>query len=319
MKTPKFVAAARSIQKGLTLVELLVALALSTIVTMAVLALYTTTANTYRTNDASQEMQDNARFIMDIFSQQIKQSGLQDQTQSAQWSVKNEGVKASYQWNTTTWGLPVFGFSNSTIATPSNIGSDGATNSGGLNFSDVLGFRYFGSSSLDQILKPDGAVVDCQGVPQNYPLNDNDIGFSLFWVMAAGTADGEPELQCISRGDPTAAALTRNTKTIARGVESLQVIYGIDTGSDSSPNRWLDAQQVTAAGAWSTVRMVRIGFILRGPPGSGIAAQPTMYPLGDDFSKVSGASSTVNGMFFTPPDDKRMRKSYTLQVTLRNS
>jgi type IV pilus assembly protein PilW len=311
-----------SYEKGLTLVELLVALVLSSIVSLAVIALYSTTASTYRTNDANQELQDTARFVMDVISQQIKLAGLQDQAQSAFWNkalVAQSMPVALASWDNLNWGNMVFGANNSTIATPGNVNSNGVDGSGGYNSSDVLGVRFFGSSLLTDNTKPDSTVIDCQGFPQNYPITVGDVAYSIFWVKSTGTADGEPELHCISRGNPVAGTLNRATQPIARGVESFQVMYSVDAGSNSAPDRWLDAQEVTAAAAWPTVRMVRVGFILRGAPGSGTVQQPTMYPMGDEFSKVSGSASTVNGMFFTPPNDGRLRKAFTLQVTLRNS
>ena len=55
-------------QAGLTLVELLVAMVLMLLVAIATVALYNVSSSSYRTVDASQELQDSARFAMETTS-----------------------------------------------------------------------------------------------------------------------------------------------------------------------------------------------------------------------------------------------------------
>ena len=53
-------------QAGLTLVELLVAMVLMLLVAIATVAMYNVSSSSYRTVDANQELQDSARFAMEI-------------------------------------------------------------------------------------------------------------------------------------------------------------------------------------------------------------------------------------------------------------
>lgn len=310
----------RSLQKGLTIVELLVSLILVSLITLAVLALYNMTAASYKTTDANQQLQDNARFIFEIFSQSVRQAGLQDASQYAAFQANNQPVlPPSFVWSATL-GPPgaLFGFNNATVVStgnPSDFGAHG-TGSAANGFSDVFGVRYFGASRLDghpiDPTNADGSVIDCRGLKVPYPIVQGDIGLSLFRIAVS---NGEPELQCIN----TARAQAWN---IVRGVESLQIMYAVDTDAvtDATPNRWLNAQQLDATPAlWPQVKMIRIGMVLRGPIGSAETQAAALYPLGEEFSKIGGVVSAEQGLTFVPPNDGRLRRAFAFNIAIRNT
>lgn len=307
----------RSLHLGLTLVELLVSLVLVSLITLTVLALYSTSLGTYRTTDSNQELSDNARFILEVFSQAVRQAGLQDASQFAAFTAQNQPVLApSFVWDTSRFGSQpaLFGYNNAKVASSTSATDFGANNNGGFNKSDVVGVRYFGSSTLADASTADGSVIDCRGGKVPYPLVEGDIGLSLF--MVAVGASGEPELQCINQGRAQAFS-------IASGVESFQVMYGVDTDpvSDTTPNQWLNAEQVSDSALWPRVRMIRLGLVLRGAPGSALnqASQPSLYPLGEKFSTVGGAVSAEEGITFPVPNDGRLRRAYTFNIAVRNT
>lgn len=297
-------------QRGLTMVELLVSLVLASLVTLAAIALYSVTLSSFKTIDSGQEIQDSGRFAMEVIGQSARLAGYQNFAQR-----DASGNENSRRFVPTTFPT-VRGFNNAKVASPGNIDDDGANNNVGVNNSDTLAFRFHGSSKLDAPLTPDGSVIDCQGVAQNYPANGDDVALSLFWVKVDST--GEPALQCISRGSPVAPSLTRSSQPILKGVETFQVMYGIDIDADSAPDRWVSAQSVTAAD-WVKVAAVRVGLVIRGEPGSaqGQSATPAenvLYPLGKEFT----GSSTEAGLVFNPPNDGRLRRVFNATFKLRN-
>jgi type IV pilus assembly protein PilW len=315
MKHYQLAFAVRKKSLGLTLVELLISLVLSSMVTLVALALFTSSAATYRTTDASQELQDNARFIAEIFSKAIRHGGLQDNAQYSAFQTRDQAtLTPSYLWDSSFGSqAPLFGANNAKITNVGSATDFGTDGNGGYNNSDVFGVRYFGSSLLSNVAAADGSVIDCRGIAVPFPLAQSDVGLSLFQVAVG--ASGEPELQCINGG--------RTAQPIVMGVESLQIAYGIDTdpATDTSPNQWLDASEVTTAALWSRVRIVRLGVVLRGAPGSANGAQNlnAIYPLGDKFSEVAGALPTTAGNLFTPPNDNRLRKAFNFNISVRNS
>ena len=299
-------------QKGLTLVELMVAIVLMLIVTLATVALYGANSASKRTVDASQSMDDTARFVFEMIGQAIRNAGYPS-------AVNLEGPLVTYSnlFNTcdasaNTEPCPVLGFDNSAVSA-SNYGSAG---SGTVNSSDSLAIRFYGSSGFNAAgaKGADNTVFTCTGdaVPASTVMGE--LGLSIFSVRSY---QDEPELYCTS--NPGSG--TRSTVPIARGVESFQVMYGIDlcVGApctrDGVPDRWVSAADV-AATDWRHVKAIRVGLILRGAPGSSQASDgQALYPLGEKF--VSGA--TAAGMSFTPPTDGRLRRSYVTTYMLRNS
>jgi type IV pilus assembly protein PilW len=63
-------------EKGFTAVEILVAMAVSSVLLAGVLQIYNTSRQTYRVTDALSRMQENARYAMDIMARDIRSGGL---------------------------------------------------------------------------------------------------------------------------------------------------------------------------------------------------------------------------------------------------
>jgi type IV pilus assembly protein PilW len=299
-------------QRGVTLVELLVSLVLASLITLAAIALYTTGLSSYRTVDAGQELQDNGRFALEVIGQAVRQAGFQNYPEGHGLRWTNSAVFPSIR-----------GYNNAKVASITTVDNDGVNGNGGVNNSDTLALRFHGASLASDRTKADGSVIDCQGVAQTAPLQANDlsdVAISLFWVKT--DSDNEPSLQCISRGSPTASSFTRNSQPLIKGVETFQVMYGIDTDAtpNSVANKWVSAQDIgSGADVWTKVTAVRVGFVLRGAPGSsqatrGTADENKLYPLGKDFT----GTSTEAGLAFSPPNDGRMRRVFNATFTLRN-
>ena len=308
---------ARALQRGLTMVELLVAMALMGVVTVAAVSLYSVSSQSYKTVDANQQLQETARFIFTQVGQAARLAGYEDLI----GSVGATGDRSATSYMRSVF-LPegtvpaVIGYDNSIIINTLDTSDDGGNNRGGVNFSDSVAFRFFGSGLASNGSAPDNSVVDCLGSAVAYPIGTTvaDVGLSLFWVKMVS---GEPELQCLRQGIGT-----RESQPIARGVESFQVLYGVDTKAtnpDLVPNRWASASDLVATD-WQRVRAVRVGLVLRGPPGSSqgasaTASDNTLYPLGQTFI----GSATTNGLTFAAPNDGRLRRAFTAVFVLRNS
>jgi type IV pilus assembly protein PilW len=302
-------------QRGLTLVELLVAMVLMLLVSIATVALFNVSATSYRTIDAGQELQDNGRFALEIIGQAARSAGFQDRTGPV--SVGNDLADVVFGTGTTgaqTWRLE--GVNNSQLGSSTSAIDFGTNN--GVNLSDALVVRFFGASSTANVAVADGAMIDCSGRAIPYPGSSADVGVSAFFVK---DVNGEPELHCKSYNPGTSKF---STTQIVRGVESFQVMYGLDTDGDDVPNRWVSADAnwtpFTASPNWNNVVAIRIGMVLRGPVGSGqgksaVTTENDLYPLGKDFT----GTSTEAGLKLTPADDGRLRRSVAATFLIRNT
>lgn len=283
--------------RGLTLVELLVAISLMLLITLGTIAIFMSSSQGHRTVDSSQQLDDSARFAFKVIGNAIRNAGYRDTIQTGGNLFTNCPANTP---------CPVLGFDNAVVAAAdaSNYGTVG----GGVNNSDSLAIRFYGSGTA---AAADGNMVTCTGQAVGVSDTDNNLGLSLFWVR---NDNGEPALACTSR-----AGGARSTENILRGVESFQVMYGVDTDDDGIPNRFVSAANIADAAAWRTVKAVRVGMVLRGDRGSQQAASnaPNLYPLGQAFT-ADLAGAEAQGMTFVPPNDGRIRRVYTSTFMLRN-
>ncbi len=312
--------------RGLSLVELLVAIVLTGLITVAAIALYSSSAATYRTVDASQELQQRARFIFEVVSQAARMTGYEDKI--GRLGNRGTPTDASFAGKAfLPFGAipPVRGFNNAYIPSDKTleVDYDGVHDNAiaGLHFSDTIAFRYFGSGLLTAGSKPDGSVVNCRGGRHGYPAGAawGDIPVSLF---SLGLSNGAPELYCIAfKVKATGEMEERTRDTIARGVESFQVVYAMDTDVDELklPSVWRQAHEITAAADWAKVRWIKVGLVLRGEPGSAQSAQDdNLFPLGKEFI----GTHTDPGLIFVPStaqkNDGRLRKAFSTTIQIRN-
>lgn len=153
---------------------------------------------------------------------------------------------------------------------PKLFAIEGEDNSGGsssVNGSDELTLHFAGSGLI-----ADGNVINCAGFAVDSKLPDQ--GWSIFYV--AKNEEGEPELRCKYRGNKD-----WNSQALVAGVESFQVLYGVDTDSDGIVNQYLNATSTKAQALWDQVVALRIAFLLRAErgPGSVNPDQPDYFAL----------------------------------------
>jgi type IV pilus assembly protein PilW len=282
-------------QRGLTLVELLVSLLLTSVLALACASLYQAGGTAYRTVDEAQALQDTGRFVLEVIGRSVRNAGFRNHSMPA-----------------TTTGLPgIRGFDNSKASAVKVNEGDGDARGRGVNQSDTLALRFHGTSPPGDPATPDGAAMDCLGIAQRAPSTPADVGLSLFAVEISSS--GEPELRCTSSGKPSSRS--RQTQPIAMGVETFQVAYGTDANEDGTADRWTDATSVTD---WTAIVAVRVGMVLRGGIGSAqgkkdSAAGGKLYPLGETF-----AGAGHEGREFTVPADGRLRRVVGATFQLRN-
>ena len=338
-------------QRGFTLVELMVALALSLIVVAAAVSALLVSRQGFTTVDAASQLRDNARFATDFITRLSVQSGFKDVAfvDTANQSLfKSTGVTADPDPS-------IFGFNNALVGTATdplnttndsrNSGCSGSVGTECANGSDILVMRYQTGAKNTESTEVDNAMFNCAGVPQNNtPTSSSDVIESLLYVSKPTTSSPEPTLMCSyrnSNGGPWAPKAT----PLVQGVESFQVLYGTDgvvpntiplaaatkgatptAGQpDSIPERYLRADELTVAGNtkatnenWRRVRSLRIGLIVRGPVGSAQdnSTVTTLTPLGAAFANPADKSSSFTQIPST--GDGRVRQVVTFTVYLHN-
>ncbi len=324
-REPGITAPSRS--RGVTLVELMVALVVGLVVTLAAAAALLASRSGFSAADANAQVRENARFAADLIYRIAVQAGYED-------IAYGVGTKSGALFGGAAPSPDVVGYDNALFGTQTTFpptvtngsrssGCGSVTDSSCVNGSDVLVIRYQGSSTPPTSGTADGSIINCAGRGEPSSTGGvDDRAYSVFHIAAG--ANGEPSLMCSYRNG---SAWT--TVPIVQGVEGFQVLYGVDynngaaSGQDSVPDRYLRASQLVVAGNtaateanWRRVRSLRVGLLVRGPENSAVdraASGRTYYPLGVDQS-----SSSDVGTALAIAADGRLRQELGFTVYLHN-
>lgn len=322
----------RRIERGLTLVELIISLVLALVVILAAATALRVARRGFATVDAMGQLQDNARFAVELIQRVASQSGYLDDGYAVQTRPRDFPLADAPQTPGAVQGY------DDALAPDGAVGVNGSRGAGCTTAAgpacrqagDVLVLRTQAAARSPGALESDHASIDCMGdTLKTAPAHRDDLGVSVLYVDVG--SDGEPSLMC--RAGSTAGLASRPQPMI-QGVESFQVLYGVDGVTPNAPadaaavvdgvaERYLRADQMVVAGDtaathenWRRVRSLRIGLVLRGPPDDARdrAPAPVLHPLG------AGMSSAADpGSRFVPETDGRLRQTVAFTIQLRNA
>ena len=272
---------------GLALPELMVALTISLVLILASTTLMMLTRSAYLLVDDRSRMEESGRFAVDAIGRAVRQAGFRE------WSVA--GI-ADAAWPA------VAGLDAQSLRDAAD-GMDppyGAT----VNGSDVLALRFDGSAA-------DGGagLQHCAGAV--VPADVSGAGWSIFYV--ANDSGGEPELRCKYR-----AVSGWNSDALVRGVDSFQVLYGLEGSDDAAPLRYVTAAALEREGsAWQRVAAVRFALLLHGvQPGSERASRYDLF--GADYADDADFGARLVESQFPAASRGLLRRVYRATVYLRN-
>ena len=312
-------------QFGFTLVELLVALGISTLIVIAAVSALTVSRRGFTTADAASQLRDNARFSTSLLQRLGVQAGFKDVAFAAtSWTAADIAEPAP----------AISGFNNATPSSSDPFNTVTARTTGSVGFgSDVLILRNQVAETFPGSGKNDQSMVDCLGNPPATASVSTDREQVITSAIYVDISNGEPSLMC-STGPNV-------NQPIIQGIENFQVLYGVNSVSSGTTDykaadTYLRADQMTAATTaltnanWRKVRSLRIGMVIRGPVGSAQdRVSQTFYPFGlakeaaggtpgFALSTLDTAASPDPGTRFTPAVDGRMRQVVTFTIHLRN-
>lgn len=308
---------------GLTLVELMVSISLSLLVVLAATLLLLSSKSAYMANDDAVVIQESGRHALEIIARALRQSGYQD------WDgggvVRQAGLKDS----ASLVGMDAHSLKSTGTAMDAPVKKS-------VNGSDVLGIAFHGAGFGDQ---GDETMLNCAGFGVASSLKggaDSERGWSIFFV--AEDAAGEPELRCKYKGKSSWTAVA-----IARGVESFQVLYGLDSDGDGVVNAFLNASQINtldesllligASSAeqagdknrkthWKKIVAIKVAILMRGenPVRSDVLTK-TLDLFGKDYADAIGDAdpgTRVTEKTLPAKSRNRMRKIFVATIQLRN-
>lgn len=312
--------------RGFTLVECMVGLGLSLLLTLAALAGLSGASLSWSRLDAEAQLQVQARLARQELARLAQSAGFMDLPHAA--TVRAPSLPALV-------AADIGGFHNASLDPAHPLGPGLPHRPGDLaDGSDILILRFQAAESLPGSGQVDPGPWDCQGYIASAPPQDRDERIVNI-LHVARSNDDEPNLMCSTLD---AAGRIKSTQPLISGVEFFQLRYGLAalTGPPDDPEagsgpplRDVRADQLLVPGdeaatqaLWRRVQSLRIGLVLRSATASlAMDAQgPAAGAPGTSQVKTGlGPLDLPAGTVWSPPADGRWRQPLVLTVQLRNA
>lgn len=216
--------------KGLSLVELLVAVVIGLFITLGLSQLFLSMYSTSSSQNTLAQYQDNQRIAIVMLTNTVQLAGFYyNPTVQTPAAALPTPLSANADTSVFVAGTGITGIGTA-------IGTTAAT-------SDSINV-YFSSSGSDNIYNCQGGVA-AAGTPTSY--------INSFSINSSG------QLQCTVTSVVAGTATGPGTALVlANGVQSMNILYGVDVMNAGTVSSYLSANAVTAAGLWTNVRTAQI-------------------------------------------------------------
>lgn len=301
-------------QRGLSLIELMIAIALGIFITAGMISLFTNSSQSYRIQENASRLQENGQFAINFLTQDIRM--------------------ADYWGCLTSSALITANHAAGIDATIDNYlnGAVTVTNNNGVNNSDSITLVRAEPSDIyiDALAGTKAAPLN---VTDNTGLTVNDVAFvsdcsegEIFQITALNTNDtvSHGGLDKIYGTDAQVYRVTYSTYTIdngrngepalfrsidggaqqelIEGVESMELRYGVDENGDDTADYYVPV--IAAPATMNQVTSIRIALVLRSLENN-LTTQPMPF--------------TVFGTETTPgAGDRRIRRVFNTTIAVRN-
>lgn len=289
---------------GFGLVELLVALAVTGLLTTGILEIFISTRQSYRLVDAQSRVLESGRFATAFLQRDLRMAG---------YPLDDDNLNTIQDATT----LPIY-----------NIGAltaDDVNGGGGGNNSDAITVMY--QTDPAGVTAAPEPAIDCLGNSTDYSGGgggDYTNGNTRYYAKHQYRVIPSGNLICIpynvndipqlsgncSIGDFENDHLTEDCEDhiLVEGIDNMQILYGVDTdvNADGVANIFRNASQM-GANDWYDVVTVRIELLVNSGDTEGLEDDDT---------------TTTYSLLDAPPlgpfNDRLMRRTFTTTITLRN-
>jgi len=267
-------------QRGLSLIELLIAMVIGLFLLTGIASSYLSSKNSSNKRDELTKLEDNGRLALEVLSQAIEHTG---------YTPINAGIlNPPFVTDDVQVVSAACGAGNSvestgifaTRITKDDVAGDAITvmyNGDNRVFTDCSG----GELPLGCRVAPPGAAAGTSSAMTRI--------YNAFYLQ--GT-----ELRCAGSRDA-------NVQVIADGIENIQYLYGLNTIGDDGVDKYVNASNVGAF--WNNVVSVQIAILVRSEKPVKAQKEQITYTLLDQ---------TV-----TANDDRFQRAVFTTTIRIRNT
>lgn len=292
-------------QAALSLPETMLSISLCMPLILGAIHLFCTSMAEQALSHQSLRIEQEAQFALNIITTVVQLAGHQDPL-----------IAAPYSFAPRLQGLD-----DATLLARSDI--DAGKSGPGIHGSDVLIVRFTGNRASGNVL------LNCAGIPVPPAASDASDkakeaqGISVFYV--ASGPGGENELRCKYR-----TASGWDSEPLIQGVESFQLLFGVDRDGDGLPEQFLRAGAIaeaihTGASAlvlWNQIVAVKVALLMRSTQHVLQRSKPATWDLfGDAYSAHHAATdpgTQLSSADFNGELRHRLRRSYEHVIFIRN-
>lgn len=311
----------------MSLIELMISMALGLMIVLGIGTLFVQNKQSYNQDEMIARMQEDARFALNTMVDDLQLAGFWADTFQPGAVSPHTNISTAlaagtldHCGGTTNWmyvplqSLVAFDHNGgTTIATNFSCiaNANYQANTDAVAINRVLGESdtaatftadnntvYMESSGTAGELRTNAMAGGAIGTPTGYWQYVPKVYYVRNYADTAG--DGIPTLCVVALEQGGYPNLTETC--LARGVESLQIQYGIDTDGDGVANQYLDAP--TATQVRGQLASVRVHLLMRS--------------LDIDPAYTNSKTYTLGNLTNYTPNDNYYRRSYTTTVMVRN-
>lgn len=326
-----------SCQKGLSLVEMLVAMAVGLVLLGGIYQVFFSTTTTAQVQENNSRIQENGRFAIEIIKKDVRMAGYMGcanlnnvkvnvvanspPVNLFEASTVLRGYEGGNGWaNKPAHFVPgtdvieIHSASPLSVTLDEKLGTVNAniklsSNPGGVKAGDVLfvsdcnNADVFRATSVSSgggkttIAHASNANTS-NNLSTTYGTDAEVMSFVSSTYFIGTNAAGNPSL---FRRDQDGNGIGL-TDELVEHVETMQFLYGVDADGDRVVDDYVAAN---AVGDWQNVLSVKLALLLRGP---------TEVHRGE----LNTTTYSFYGSTIDPPDDRRVRQLFTATVGIRN-
>lgn len=329
-------------QRGITLIEMMVAVAVGLILLAGIIQLFVSNKQAYRIQEGTNVMNENARYALNQIQYHLRMGdhwgGVEADGVDVDGGIDALGVDCTESPIISSVGI--IGFDGDSADSPLDCipdadyvaetdivvvryGAPARVASGDLADTSLYVRAAIGRRAIifqgEDVASLPGDIYDA-GEPDPDPIANYAFNTIIYFIRPCASQDRGTAGLCDAADDstPTLARLVLRGDVIEQediiaGVEQMQVSYGIDTNGDLAADTYQAADAVTAADDWNKVVDVRLSLIIRNAERDATAnPDDTVYRL---YGGVDG-----DGVEYEVPDDAQQfrRKVFNTSIQVRN-
>ena len=279
----------KTMSQGFSLVELMVGLLISLLVGFVAVGYLVSSSRTLTYQNNNDLIQENARFAFELIASESRLAGLNE-----------VGTNGSIWLNSTT-DLLVDGISAQAVCKNDlTVATVGSTLCNANNLTYSLGGTTSIISDRFALMYAQETGTTCTG----QDISTFQRILSVYWVADLDN-DGVPSLYCQAYSSTpnlitkvyNAFTLMGTTSALVDGIETLQVLYGVDTDGDQQVDSYSDYGSISVANR-RNILSAKVGFMINS--GQVIDSEASSLKTGD--TTLDNRTLTVLGQSFTRND-----------------